>query len=367
MRPKKISIMIWTILLILPYSVIILIAWIKVRKAGAILSGEKVSDDSLPDVSVIVAARNEEVRLPLLISDLQSLDYPTGKLEVFIVDDHSSDATARIIKEAGNIIYLLANGEGKKHAIASGMDRAKGELVLTTDADCRLPSGWVKAYAESYRKENADLIIGQVKPVHRSGLISIFSELEFYSLQAVTGGLATAKKPVMCNGANLGFRKSSIKDYLKSVKSGLASGDDMFLLHSTKKSGGKIVWLNNTRGTVSNMLPARLKEFLRQRSRWAGKSIYYRDIDTIVLSISTLVANLTIFAAIILVLINPTHWPFAIILYAAKTIPEILLLSGYLPRPEKLRLLLLYLPASLLYPVHVLLTVIISMFSTKKW
>ena len=49
------------------------------------------SSETLPNVSVVVAARNEEVHLPNLISDLISQEYPLDKLEVIIVNDRSTD------------------------------------------------------------------------------------------------------------------------------------------------------------------------------------------------------------------------------------------------------------------------------------
>ena len=179
--------MIWTILLILPYSVIILIAWINLRKAKTKVSAKKTPDNSLPNVSVIVAAKNEEAYLPGLISDLQNQDYPVERLEIIIVDDHSSDSTSTLIKDAGGNNYILSNGIGKKQAIASGLAHAKGELIITTDADCRLNRNWLRVYTEKFISEKADLIIGQVKPQHYRGLLNTFQELEFYSLQAVTG------------------------------------------------------------------------------------------------------------------------------------------------------------------------------------
>lgn len=359
--------MFWTIIFIVPYSVIILLAWINLRKSRTITSKGIVTNSALPDVTIIVAAKDEESNLPTLISDLQSLDYPIDKLEIFIVDDNSSDSTAHLIKKAEKIYYLRSNGIGKKHALASGLEQAKGELILTTDADCRLPSDWVKAFAGKYLETYADLIIGQVEPEQKKGFISIFSALEFYSLQAISGGMALAGRPVICNGASLGFKKLDIEAYLKSVKADIASGDDMFLLHSIKKSSGKIAWLNNPEGTVSTRLPHRLKALFRQRSRWAGKSIYFTDPDTIAVAASTLIANLSIIAAIVISIINPTFWPLLIALFLAKIIPEFLLLTSYLKNPGKLNLLLLFLPASLLYPFYVLITVGLSMPAKKHW
>ena len=58
------------------------------------------SSDKLPKVSVIIAARNEEENLPLLIQDIINQEYPLDKIETIIVNDRSTDLTSEIIKEA---------------------------------------------------------------------------------------------------------------------------------------------------------------------------------------------------------------------------------------------------------------------------
>ena len=59
-----------------------------------------ISTDQTPVVSVVIAARNEENNLPDLIPDLVNQEYPLDQLEVIIVDDRSTDSTAKISREA---------------------------------------------------------------------------------------------------------------------------------------------------------------------------------------------------------------------------------------------------------------------------
>ena len=55
---------------------------------------------TLPFVSVVIAARNEENNLPPLINDLIKQEYPLGKFEIIIINDRSSDSTQKILNEA---------------------------------------------------------------------------------------------------------------------------------------------------------------------------------------------------------------------------------------------------------------------------
>ena len=114
------------------------------------------SSETLPNVSVVVAARNEEVHLPHLISDLISQEYPLDKLEVIIVNDRSTDDTAAILDDASDnyafikvitIDQVSKDMTPKKNALTKGIEAAFGEIIVLTDADCRVGKLWVSSMA----------------------------------------------------------------------------------------------------------------------------------------------------------------------------------------------------------------------------
>ena len=76
---------------------------------GAKKKFTRLSDKQLPTVTVVVAARNEEDKILRTLESLNKLEYPDGKLEVFIVDDNSSDNTGSIIDEfiSGKTIFIF--------------------------------------------------------------------------------------------------------------------------------------------------------------------------------------------------------------------------------------------------------------------
>ena len=116
------------------------------------------SEDDLPTASVIVAARNEENNILACIESLDKLDYPEGKLEIILVDDFSEDGTKKIIDEfiADKPKFRLIQPSlkltekvGKANALANGIRASKGEIILTTDADCAVSPTWAKTLASS--------------------------------------------------------------------------------------------------------------------------------------------------------------------------------------------------------------------------
>ncbi len=93
-----------------------------------------------PSVSVIIPARNEAERLPLLLDSIQHQTFPP--LEILVVDDHSTDATALLAAARGaRVLSSQALPEkwlGKPWACYQGALRAKGDLLLFLDADVAL-------------------------------------------------------------------------------------------------------------------------------------------------------------------------------------------------------------------------------------
>ncbi|MBU2649968.1 MAG: glycosyltransferase, partial [Bacteroidetes bacterium] len=165
-----------------------------------------------PSVSVIVAVRNEARRIGLLIGDLLKQE---ASFELIIVDDHSDDGTVevvrRILEKHPGILYRLLkqpDGQtGKKAAIEAGIRASRGELVVTTDGDCRVGPLWVTALAAFYARYHHKFISGPVCYENKKGFLASLSSLEFLSLVGTGAGAIGAGMPIMCNGANLAFEK----------------------------------------------------------------------------------------------------------------------------------------------------------------
>jgi dolichyl-phosphate beta-glucosyltransferase len=101
--------------------------------------------DSRPALTIIVPSYNEELRLPPSLELIASYIQKSGrKTEVLVVDDGSKDKTAAVAEAFRAQIPLLrvvANGEnrGKGYSVRHGMQEARGEIVLFTDADLSAP------------------------------------------------------------------------------------------------------------------------------------------------------------------------------------------------------------------------------------
>jgi dolichyl-phosphate beta-glucosyltransferase len=107
-----------------------------------------MSASSLPELSIIIPAFNEERRLPRGLAKIR--DYLAtrslvgGQVEIIVVDDGSSDRTAAIAEEWSRespALRLVLNREnrGKGYSVRRGVLEARGRIALFTDADLSAP------------------------------------------------------------------------------------------------------------------------------------------------------------------------------------------------------------------------------------
>ncbi len=354
-------------ILIVPYFILFIRISLGLRKIKAF------SFSSAPSVrvSVIVACRNEEENLSSLLDSISLQDYPRDLYEVIIVDDNSDDRTFNIAggyTRSGNLTVIHNQGKGKKEAIRSGIEVSTGTLIITTDADCSMGTGWIKTIAAFREKYNPDMIICPVILEERPGFFGKFQSLEFLGLQGVTAGTALRGNAVMCNGANLAFTKETYLKYMDNLHPGLVSGDDIFLLHNLKKDHqSNILWLESSDAVVTTASSSTLWSYLSQRKRWISKAGVYDDSLTIMTGIIVFVAAMLQLAVLVSLFFNSDFIALFAVVFLLKSIPDYLILKNTSARYGKEFLMPWFIPAQLIYPVYVLCVVLRGLIPQKEW
>lgn len=261
--------------------VVFLIGWIIVRRQSI-----NVSSGTAPGISVVVAVRNETDNVQDLVRDLAGISYPDNKFEIIIVNDHSTDDTFIKIKElvSGKSFFRLMDlppgTEGKKSALQVGISHARFDIIATTDADCSFSKNWLKCISLNFDNPETKMVIGPVKLVADGSFFSRLQVTEFVSLTGSTAAMIGLGHPVMCNGANLAFRRSAFDEaggYDDNLR--IASGDDEFLMRKIyKQYPAGIRFLNFYEGVVSTRAQGTFGNFFYQRVRWAGKWKHNKDL-----------------------------------------------------------------------------------------
>jgi biofilm PGA synthesis N-glycosyltransferase PgaC len=358
------------LLILALYVIVMLLAWYSWKKLP---ENEPLNPIPKLTISILVAVRNEPFTLPLLLSDLSRQNYPPELFEIIVIDDHS-DTKLSFVPEVRDypgsnlrLYDLPDNRLGKKEALLEGAKYSKGEILLFTDADCRVSPDWIRSHAEKYLQEQPGLIIGLVDFQTEKNFFQAFSRIDFLSMVISSAGCAGLKKPVLCNGANLSVRKELYTNLSHQLRNSIFSGDDVFLLHAVKKlKNEKISVLKKHDSIVKSKPPVNFREFIHQRLRWASKSKNYSDRDTIALASLVLLTNLFLVVAAILCLLSDRILVFTALLLIKTTADLILLSSGlkFFGGMKQLFLLPLF---EILYPFYVLFFGFGSLFLKISW
>ncbi|WP_080240024.1 glycosyltransferase [Spirosoma rigui] len=272
-----------------------------------------------PTITVIIPVRNEAENIGYLLDDLSRQSY--RRFEVIVADDSSTDDTLAICRDyVRRVPYALhplpltdeRTASPKKRAISQSIALATGDLIITTDGDCRVGPGWLLAFAGYYRQTGAKLISGPVTftdsatgpsdssdPRHEAPtptarrLFAALQTVEFASLIGSGACTMALGKPTMCNGANLCYEKRVFVEVggFAGVDH-LASGDDEFLMHKVSARYPDGVRFLKSRGAmVETRSHASLRAFYQQRKRWASKWKAYESWLPTALAVFVFMSN----------------------------------------------------------------------------
>ncbi|MEO7444976.1 MAG: glycosyltransferase [Ferruginibacter sp.] len=336
-------------------------------------------------ISVIIPARNEAANLYDLLTSLQQQTYPAELLEIIVVDDYSTDATASIVQNfpAKNIQLISLEAvlgpqkinAYKKKAIETGIAHATGNLILCTDADCIMDSDWVATMVSFQQQKDAVFVAAPVRMASPRKSIEIFQALDFMSLQGITGAAVYKNIMSMCNGANLLYRKDTFRDVdgFTGIDD-IASGDDMLLMHKFSQAyPDRVKYLKSQDAIVDTEPVHTVKEFFRQRIRWASKSGKYADNNVSLVLLLVYLLNVLLFLIPIALIILSFYIPVLYFWWAwlglllFKTVAELFFLYPVARFFEQEKLLW-YFP--LAQPFHVCYTVIagaLGLFGSYEW
>ncbi|MBN1479798.1 glycosyltransferase [candidate division KSB1 bacterium] len=328
-----------------------------------------------PFVSIVVAARNEADNMHQLLHALTHQSYPSEKYEIIIVDDQSEDATTQIVYAfADERIRLVQTNNRhqvishKKNAINLGIYKAKGEIILLTDADCLPPVEWVSGMVQLFTP-NVGMVIG-FSPYELPELRTPFDfllALESLSLAAVTAGTTGWDYPATASGRNLAYRKSlyqqvggfdKIRDFI--------SGDDDLMLKLVQSTPWKIRYAYDPKLTVPTRLVKSVRQFINQRLRHASKGFHY-DLKKVIVLLLVYFYNLLIFFTIPFALFHRLSAWVPVLFIGIKALGEFFVLYKFASSMRRQRFLFVFPFAELLHIPYVVIFGALGPFKKVKW
>ena len=183
------------------------------KLAFYVRSAEEVT--KLPSVSVIISAKNEDENLQNFLPVLMDQDYPN--YEVIVVNDQSVDDTKYILEafekqykklQVVTVSEHINEHNGKKLPLTLGIKRAKNEILLLTDADCKPVSDqWIRTMVRNFN-EGTDIVIGYSPYKKLNNLLNLFIQFDTFYTALQYFSFTIKKKPYMAVGRNLAYRRS---------------------------------------------------------------------------------------------------------------------------------------------------------------
>jgi glycosyltransferase involved in cell wall biosynthesis len=334
-------------------------------------SGEERREMTTP-ISVIICARNEADNLRLYLPSILEQDYPD--FEVIVVNDHSTDNTLAALCELAEQypkLFIINFEEesllqGKRAALLKGIQSARYEHLLLTDADCQPVSKyWIQEMAQPYIYPEVEIVLGYSPYQQLPGFLNKMIRFETLLTAIQYISYALWKAPYMGVGRNLSYRKSTFMLSGQFRDHNTLSGDDDLLISEMSNGLNTAVVLSPGSFMLSQPKTS-FKEWLQQKRRHSEAGFNYILIHKIILS--SFLASMVLFHILLIpLLLNSSYISITLLIIIIKTIIQYAI---YVPVCRKLDSagILKWLPALDFCLSYFFVTLgILSVFKIKEW
>jgi biofilm PGA synthesis N-glycosyltransferase PgaC len=226
---------------------------------------------SLPAITLIIAAYNEERAIEETIRYALGSDYP-GRLEVVVADDGSTDSTRELVRkvaaEDARIRLSEAAHGGKAQALNTALDTVTTPLVATIDADTLLMPQSLRRIVARMLQSPADTVAVAGSVLTRNSRANFLTRMQewdyFLAISSVKRQQALLQGTLVAQGAFSIYRTDALREV-----GGWPDriGEDIVLTWSMIRRGGRTSF--EPSAVAFTEVPARMNHLLRQRQRWA--------------------------------------------------------------------------------------------------
>jgi cellulose synthase/poly-beta-1,6-N-acetylglucosamine synthase-like glycosyltransferase len=326
-------------------------------------------------ITVIIPVRNEEEIITECLESLRAQEYAPELMQVIIIDDFSVDRTyakaGEYIREKDlkNFLLLRNTGNLKKEAIAEAIGFSTGELIITTDADCRAGKHWLASMVQYYEVYKPKMLAGPVSYYGERNLFEKMQTLEFIGLVSIGAAGIANNSPLMCNGANLLYEKEAFyKAGGFGEASGIASGDDTFLLFEISKLfSGQVHFIKSPEACIYTKPKSSVPDFFNQRKRWSSKTRFYRNLPVKLIALLVYLVNSILLILLLAMLFTAKISEDVLPMLGLKALMDFLFLYISSAFFRRRRLLYLFLPEQLLYLLYIFVIGTLAPFGSFEW
>lgn len=230
--------------------------------------------DTLPKISIVISAFNEEKQIKKTILSLQKIDYPKDLLEIIILNDGSKDRTAKIAlpyADGKHLIFIdnLVN-KGKAACLNQGISLATGEFIACMDADSQVMPNILMKTVPYFKKRNVGAVTVTVEVEEKKTLLQKIVDLEFIlGLSLFLKIFSFFDCIFVTPGPFSVFRKSMLDEIGGFDETNIT--EDLEIAYRIHKAGYRIENCMDTK--VITYIPPTFKALHTQRKRWYSGAI----------------------------------------------------------------------------------------------
>jgi cellulose synthase/poly-beta-1,6-N-acetylglucosamine synthase-like glycosyltransferase len=242
-----------------------------------------VTQQQQHNISIVIAARNEESSIGKLLESLISQSYLLNNFEIIVVNDRSTDSTAAVVETFVRyypnvrLINIESNNSDmphKKNALRLGIAQASFEILAFIDADCIAPKNWLREISKLYTDDVG--VVAGYSP-YNGERVNSFLRYEEFKNSIIAASAVENNCAFMCTGRNFSYRKSVYNEVggFEEIKNSISGDDDLFLQLVQKKTQWKIRYMIDPESYVLTNPPCSFTQFVNQRTRHVSASKYY--------------------------------------------------------------------------------------------
>lgn len=255
---------------------------------GMFYRNTKINPTFEPGVSIIIPVFNEEQWIHRTILNAIDQNYPVDKLEVIVVDDHSTDHTAEEIKKIIDLIHM--NGErfntkerlkyhilhqncGKRIALTTGVKMAKFDLVVFVDSDSFLEPDAIRNIVQPFQDPKMGGVSGRTEVANKfTNALTKLQAVRYYiafrimkAAESIFDSVTCLSGPLSCYRKDLVLQNAEAWINQKFLGQPATYGDDRSMTNfilKTHRTGYQ------DKAVCSTIVPSKHAVFLKQQMRW---------------------------------------------------------------------------------------------------
>lgn len=180
--------------------------------------------------SVVIPCFNEEACLDATLASLAAQDFK-GNYEVIVVDNNCTDRSMQIAKDY-DVRIVAESQPGVCFARQAGTDAARGEIIVSSDADTTFDTDWLSQIDKKFSEcPEAVGVCGPCDFVNAPWWGRVYPKILFGGIRAL---YLLIRRPIYITATNTAFLKEAFEGYDTYMTQG---GDELYVLHSLLRKG----------------------------------------------------------------------------------------------------------------------------------